>query len=472
MQQDFNYLRKTLEDVHPGLYMHQPREAMQRTMDSLYGLLNKPLHFFDYYKIIAYLLASVKCEHTIFNPYPGSIYSKQQAQWKVLPFQLYFLDNKAYVAVNRTTDASIHVGYEVLSINGHAADSVKRELFRYMQADANMESSKREELSSLNFNQLYYLFIERPDAYDVLFKTPDGRLVQKKYTQDLTSKASNDHAIKNPVNRQVFASSQARGKKDEEAPYRLELLPERFAAVLTIRTFMGEHEKILKLYKQFFDTLQQQHIRHLIIDLSYNGGGNHEMAAELLSYLVKTPVRFIESEHVITVNPAYFRLSNLPVEVKDNKDKYLKPEKDGRFYVKEETQPELALFRPKPNRFRGDLYFYVNGMTASAASTFAAVAQSNRLGVIVGEETAGCYSGGGSTNAVALTLPYSNIPVSLSMVYFQFATSGRDKDRGVIPDHPFHPSFNDLVAGAESWKDYILRLIPRTLSTTDSRTGQ
>src|ERR1700742_3929410 len=99
LHEDFSYLRKALEETHPGLYKHHSREEMQHIMDSLYGLLDRPMAFFDFYKIIAHLIAEVKCEHTYSSPY-GPDFNKVLTQWKLLPMQIEFMDPKAYVTVN------------------------------------------------------------------------------------------------------------------------------------------------------------------------------------------------------------------------------------------------------------------------------------------------------------------------------------------------------------------------------------
>ncbi len=105
------------------------------------------------------------------------------------------------------------------------------------------------------------------------------------------------------------------------------------------------------------------------------------------------------------------------------------------------------------------VFFYVNGGTSSAASTCAANAQSHTLATIVGDETAGSFAGGGSTNGLDLVLPNSKISAHTSIVYCKFNTTGRDKDRGVIPDHYFIPVFSEIINGNNSWKNFIYNLI-------------
>ena len=461
MQQDFNYLRNALEETHPGLYMHHTKEEMQYKMDSLYNLLDKPKSFFDFYKIIAYLIAEVKCEHTYCNPY-GADYRKNAFEWKLIPFQLFFLNGKAYMTVNRTTDTSIHFGDEVLTINQYPVDSIVQVIFRYLPADGNMESSKEVAISDLDFNLYYYLFIEQPSAYDIEFKNAQGQIFSRHFDTDLKLEGNKKAALKNPVNKSVLEQ----GKKNEKLKKntcRLEFAKDKSTAIITITEFGGDREKLFKLYDNFFTEIQKENPANLIINLAYNGGGDEEYACELLSYLIDKPTRFIESEYLINDDDSFFKISNLPADVKSNKYAFIDSAADGKIYAKGGTKYSLELktFDPKPNGFHGHVYFYVNGGTSSAASTFAGNAKSHHLGTIVGNETAGCYVGGGTTNGLDLTLPNSKINAHTSIVYCKFATTGGDKDRGVIPDHYFIPTLSELVNGNTSWKNFIYDLISK-----------
>ncbi|MEP7144210.1 MAG: S41 family peptidase [Ferruginibacter sp.] len=461
MQQDFNYLRKALEETHPGLYMHHSKQEMQYITDSLYKSLNKPLAFFDFYKVVAYLVAEIKCEHTYCNPY-GSKAQETLAEWKLIPLQLYFSGNKAYVAVNRSTDATVHIGDEVIFINSYPVDSVKHKLYSYIPADGNMEASKDVFLSSMSFNLSYYQFIERPDAFNITFKNKAGQTFVRRFDKDLSPEVSNANAVKNPSNKPIIEFGK-RNRINVTDPCRLELLKDKNTAILTMRSFGGNREKLFKKYERFFNTLQKEKLSNLIIDLSFNGGGDEEFAAELLSYLISKPTRFINEEYIINDSDFYLKQTNIPREALKNKAAFLEPMKNGKALAKEQTEftRELKLFEPKPNRFGGKVYFYINGGTSSAASTFAAVAQSNSLGTFIGEETAGSYAGGGTTNGLDLTLPNSGITTHTSIVYQSFATSGKNKDRGVIPDYPFIQAFENLVTTNDSWKIFILSLIEK-----------
>ncbi len=454
MEEDFNYLRNALEKTHPGLYMHHTKEEMQYKMDSLYALLNQPKPFFDFYKMIAYLIAEVKCEHTYCNPY-GDDYRQRAIQWKLIPFQLFFSKGKAYMGVNRTTDTSIHLGDEILTINHYPVDSIEHVIFKYLISDGNMESSKEVAMSNLSFNLWYYTFIEQPNAYDIEFKNALGQIFTRHFANDLKLAENNKLALRNPANKVVLEQDK-KYRKLKKNPCRLEFIKDKSIAKLTVTDFGGNREKLFKLYDNFFTQIQKEKPATLIIDVSYNGGGDEEYACQLLSYLIDTPTRFIESEYLINDDDSFFKISNLPADVKSNKYAFIDTVIDGKIYAKAQTKYSLELktFNPQPNGFHGHVFMYVNGGTSSAASSFAGNAKSHHLAKIIGNETAGCYVGGGTTNGLDLTLPNSKINAHTSIVYCKFATTGGDKDRGVIPDYYYIPTIAQLLDGKATWEGF------------------
>lgn len=454
MQEDFKYLRSMLETTHPGLYIHHTKESMQHKMDSLAAQLNQPVPFLDFYKKIAYLIAEVRCEHTYCNY--GKGFGELVNNVKLLPLQLYFLSGKAYVVVNGTKEKDIQLGDELLTINNYPIDSIRQVLHQYIPSDGYMLPSKDKQMSGMQFNIWYYLFIEQPEAYEVTVRTKNGQLVKKRYDQDLTLKKINSLAVKNPINKRILEVSK-QGEQKRANPLRLEWLEGGNTAVMTVQSFSVEKNKFLSTINGFFDSLAKKNTRLLLLDVSNNGGGDEELAAGLLSYFIQQPTRFMEREYLLTDSDSIFAISNIPEDARANKYDFIEPLKDGRSEVKiSKYSQELKMLEPRLNRFAGKVYVYVNGVTSSAASTFAGVMKSNKLGKIIGEETAGSFSGGGTVIGLDLVLPNSKIMAHTSIVYQVFATKGENGDRGVMPDYPYTPSLEELLDGDKGWRDYIL----------------
>lgn len=456
MKSDFRYLRTRLENTHPGLYARHPKERMQGIMDSLENTLEQTLPFSGFYKKIAFLIATVGCEHTYCNM--GKDWFNVAKTLHFLPFQLFLAGDKPFIIINGTADTTIRPGDEMVSINGKPVDSIRRALHKYMPSDGFMTVSKDYAMSSMAFGLLYNFFIERPDSYEIVVKTRTGALIRKRFSKDLSLERINQLAMKNPVNK-IVLNADAKGRELAKHQWRVEF-PETHTALLTVRTFGADKKVFKKDIDSLFAAIRKQQTDTLIINLMNNDGGEEELAAYVMSYLIDTPTRFMNAEYLITDHDSVLAASDAPKEVITNKYAFIEPLKNGRSYAKiSELARELELMQPQAHGYHGKVFLLVNGVTASAASTFAAVAQSNNRAFIIGQETSGSFTGGGAVLGLNLTLPYSGITAHTSLVFQEFATKGRDGNRGVIPDREFVPRFEDIVCGYDDWKQRILTLV-------------
>jgi len=455
MREDFAYLRHYLETTHPMLYIHHTPEAMKITMDSLAGTMDKPLPFLEFYKKIAYLVARVGCEHTSCGY--GEGFDKLMHSAGFFPFQLYFLPDKVQILLNLTLGEDIRSGDELLSISDYPIDSIRRVLYQYIPADGHIESAKDNQLSAMAFNIWYYLFIEQAKQFKISVRTREGKLINKTVAA-VTLKKLNEQAVKNPVNKQVLDMDQ-RLQAWRKEPLHLELLPESKAAVMSVLTFHADMTGFRNRLDSFFKVMAAGKTEKLIIDLAFNGGGEVELAADLLNYFITAPTSIVEYSYLLTDRDEVLKLASIPDEIRQSKYDYIEPLKDGKSYAKlSKYAGELKMLQPRADRFTGKVYLFVNGGTSSAASTFAAVMKSLGLATVVGQETIGTYAGGGTVIGLDLTLPNSKITAHTGLLYQRFRTSGGEPHRGVIPDVPYVLSFDDLFAADKPWRKFILEL--------------
>lgn len=146
-------------------------------------------------------------------------------------------------------------------------------------------------------------------------------------------------------------------------------------------------------------------INKLIVDLRYNTGGENANGKWLYSYLTDKPFQF-------------------------SSDMVSGPEWDY----------------PSAYNYQGDIIFLINGLSFSTTSNFAAIAKSYDRGVFIGQETGGAYYGGSSGEVYSLTLPNSNIRVSIPKDPSTNPVKEINiKDKGVIPDYTVNPSIKNMV---------------------------
>lgn len=466
MLSDFRYLRRALEETHPGLYRYHTREEMSRELDSVEGLLNRDMPFYTYYRLLAAMTADIRCAHT--GILPRRNLKRILAAGKGFPFATTYIDSHLYVTFNDTPDTVVKPGFEILSINGAPIDSITAILLRHLWSDGHIVSGKWRTLEDSYFALYYYLFVDQPDRFSVTCKRPTGEMLSVE--EDAVGFEDLDkNSAANPVNAAMIKIYGSRSRLNRAKPRRLEIYKEQDAAVMTIRTFgigkTGDEAavKMRDFLEKSFAEIRKNKIDNLIIDLRYNSGGWDNTGEVLFTYLIDTPTYYYRRFHTVTDSSAFLQLSSISKEELNNIKAELIPEKDGTFTVKEEYNKTLAMQYPQKDRFTGKVYFLVNGGSASSTGEFAAVAQSNRLGVFVGEETQGNYTGDNGGEFIPLVLPQTRIFVNIPLLYYDNAvTPPAQAGRGTIPDYVVPVNITDLLSGTDTQLNFVYGLIGKS----------
>jgi hypothetical protein len=466
MQSDCRYLRRALEETHPGLYRYHTREEMSHEMDSVEGLLNQDMSFYKYYRLLAALTADIRCAHTGIHPRWNIM--RVLASAKGFPYAIMYIDNHAYVTFNDTPDTVVKPGYEILSINGVAIDSITAILLRHLWSDGYIETGKWRTLEDAYFSLYYYLFVDQPDHFSITCKGPTGEMLSVE--EDAVAFEDLDkNSAANPVNAAMIKIYGPRSRLNRTKPWRLEFHKEHDAAVMTIRTFgTGKNgdeaaEKIHDFLEKSLIEIRKSKVNNLIIDLRYNPGGWDNEGEVLFTYLIDTPAYYYRRVHAVTDSSEFLQLSSISKEELKNIKEELIPEKDGTFTVREKYNKTLAKQYPQKDRFAGKVYFLVNGGSASSAGEFSAVAQSNRLGVFVGEETQGNYTGDNGGEFIPLILPQTRIFVNIPLLYYDNAVvPPAQVGRGAIPDYIVPINLKDLLSGTDTQLNFVYDLIRKS----------
>ena len=467
MQADFRYLRRMLEETHPGLYRYTSKAGMQAKLDSIDRSLNQPLPFYAFFKIVSALLADIHCAHT--HTLPQKNWREQfSGTLNTIPFFMLPVQKRSYILFNGTTNQTIKPGFELLSINGQSLESIRQQLYRYHWDDGYIESSKIQVMRGQLFALFYYWYISQPDTYHLTFRNLTGDMIRidapaKPFGTSLTV------MMKNPVNKQMLAWY---NRKKPKHPWRL-YFPDSVAhtAFLRFDEFGGEGAKngqqAIQSFQHFMNKamkqLEKRQIQNLIIDVRGNTGGWDSQGIELFTYLMKTDsaVPYYARQHSVTDSSEFLQFSDLSEADRKNVKNELIPEPDGTFTLKQGSDSrEPQRYAPKPNRFRGQVYILMNGESASTASEFLAVAHANKVGVFVGVESGGAYEGGNGSSFINLTLPKTGIKVTTPLVYYDNAVpEPKQKGRGTMPDYYVPITIDDILHHTDSQLDVVIKLI-------------
>lgn len=455
MQEDLQYLRKVMEEVHPGLYRYTPKPDMDRRLDSFYQQVTGPLPYYSFFNQVSSLVAGVRCAHT--HALPGPDWEAHfMANAKLIPFSTHIIDDHLYVSVNLTTDTTIKPGYEIETINGERLPQIFRTIYDRTWSDGYNKTSKTQRFNTGHFSLLYYMLVARPDSFTVQARDRAGRAVTVTYPA-MTPAEGRKYFRQNPVNKEIVRLYVDRKRED----LKLDIRKDLNAGILTIRSFGGSAAKKLgNFLPKAMKEITQKKIGHLVIDLRYNGGGWDSAGVLLFTWLIHEPSKYYLRQHTVSDSSSYYKLSDLSPEDLANAKNELVREPDGTFSIKAQYAAGLPLQYPVKQPYAGKLYFLMNGGSASTTAEFLSAARAHQLGTFIGEEAGGNYEGGNGGSFIPLYLPNSKIKVTIPIVYYDNYTKPPVvKGHGVLPDHAVPDDLDNIFRGVDTQLEYVLQLI-------------
>ena len=400
LKSDFHFLRTKLETVHPALYRYTPKDQMDRLFDSLEQAVSEPLTEQEFLSLIQLLSEKIGDGHTMFLPGKQlSEYDKNEARF--FPFSASWLENKLIITQNLSADTSIPVGTEILRINGIETKNFMPGLIQRQIRDGYNLTYPYWILSKY-FASYYSFAYGRPPEFVIELKT--DAIKMKKIIQAL------------PI-AEMQANQRTRYKhRHTSMGIQLDTISRSSTQLVRINSFdpdeyeMAGQSDYKKVLEDLFLRLKKDSIRHLILDLRDNQGGEFGPVRKLLSYLIEKPCPFLVG---------------------------------GR---------EAALIQPDRNYFTGQIIILMNGGSFSATSILIATLQREHHVILIGEETGGNkYEISGDPKLYVLPSTHLHCMISTRNYLIQ---SGINEGHGVLPDDRIQPTIDDLATG----KDAVLAI--------------
>lgn len=412
LQADLKFVRKTLEDTHPNLYLYTPKEKFDSFFDSLYKCIVKPLSEMEFYNLVTLINAKVKDGHTMFLPSEEALdYYNQKC--KFFPFYIAILNNRLYVNMNCSADTLIKEGNEIVSINGINAKDILQELLARQIRDGYNQTYPVWILTTY-FKEYFGFSFGHPDVFSVTYRTKNSGTTTA--TINALSKDSIKYYRESKYLKRVTTGKEKRG-------IALQLHKQRGIATLTIKSF--DDDVLNSIYKQNFDStiqaiftqIHNAQIQNLILDIRNNQGGDFEPGELLLSYLLRQPITYLPGSK------------------------------------------EKVMIIPKKNSFKGNLYILINGGSFSNTGIVSSYLELAHRGTFIGEEAAGnktIISG----SAVDTSLPNTRITLEVSTEKYKIR-NGYNSGQGVVPAYHTTYTIDEVITDRDLDNELALQMILR-----------
>ena len=478
LKSDVDFTYKKLKQLHPFLYGFISKEDLDHKFDSIKNSLKTPLKPLEFYKKISPIVAAVKQGHMIVYPPMKRLSTKESKALEekgIGPFsqiELGFNDNKLYVLKNKSTDSTIHVGSQLISVDNIKVTDIIQEHNKYFTSDGFNTTFKP---TYYNTRLANYFVVDHgiKDSLLYAFKYNDSieNHLIKRYKKE-ESKDDSTVVVKAPKIKVDREKTKALKRKNRIQGYdatagnytrNIEFRGQDSSTVIIkIRGFKNRAYK--KFYKESFTKIKNYKTKNLILDLRDNGGGRLSEINYLYSFLADTSYVLLEKSKVVSRSSAAIGsyLSNAPLVVQVAKTILFpftytisllttKKDKDGSFYqkiyTKEQEVDELA--------FKGKLYVLINGGSFSASSILSATLKGTSRATFVGEETGGNFNGTVAGIIPIIKLPHSDLKIRMGLMHVIPHQQTTVEGHGIYPDKEIEMTMDDVINQKDPQLEWI-----------------
>ena len=264
LQEDFKLFRKILEDAHPSLYWYTSRDSLNYYFDNGYNRITDSMTEPQFRTLLSYVISKINCGHTSIRfskKYARYIDSSRLPQF---PLAIKFWDDTAVVFANiNRHDSLLTRGTIINSINGLPINTIRDSLFQFMVTDGYSINHKCQTLSNIgNFGSLYQAVFGNTKTFQIGYTDSTG---QAKQTNIGLYDLRKDTAFRRFFRSSVKLTRKERRRNGLSNVRNIQIDTVGKTAFMTVTTFSNGN-KLRAFFRESFRTLQENNIKHLIID--------------------------------------------------------------------------------------------------------------------------------------------------------------------------------------------------------------
>ena len=457
---DLELARNALEAIHPGYDRYTERQTLDRIWDSIERDAENGMDRGELYLQLSLLLAQIRCDHTKAE-LPQDMEKARYSSRVYLPFRFKLFDDRMFVETSAIPE--LERGDEVLSIDTAPVEQWLSLVYPLVPVDGDSDHVKPSVVeygtefmggALDHFGPFLAPDIDMPARVQLLVSSPAGEVRQIE-TQRIDYEAY------------LALSGEKRYSRNFKDAIRFETLGDD-AAYLAVDTFVNYREPVdpVARLRPYFEQLETERRRKLIVDLRKNGGGSNDAQTALMRYLIDKPVTQVEGvlTRINSIDPAIRpHISTWDQALLNPDPLWFEPADDGfyRFVAGAPPSPD----EPLPHAFSGEVVILTGPVNASGVTHMLATLANHGGFTFVGETTGGAPTGATANVIFFLTLPESGIrvrvPVQRTLIADRENLPQRD---GIAPDVPVVQTAEDFFAGVDRTLDVAketLGLLPQ-----------
>lgn len=462
VEEDIKILKRVIQYIHPNIYKYRDSLDLQQDFKILEEEMLANPNITNIYKALSKFSANIKCSHTFTNPWNQGRNMEKAAFYQPdkIPFTFHRIEKRLFIDKNASRNEKLEKGLEILSINGTPTDEIMTKLAQYTTSDGNNYEKKLERLT-VDGTEKFALF-------DIFYPLEFG------------SNSELHLELKNHGNGNVFTTSVNTVSKTNRSyvltkrygPLETSLkdgwkfeIKNNTTAYLKMSSFAVQRGVFdwKGFLKNSFRQLNQKGIKHLIIDIRGNEGGQGEVAEYILERLIQAPLN-------IPAMSSTTRYQSIPNDIKKHINTWSKFPYDfhnktsvigqSRYQLKDKYSAGGKTYKPLKDGYKGKTYLMTDASNSSATHLMAMYAKQIDRITLVGQETGGNQKGTNGSYMFFLKLPNSGVEIDIPVIGMNaIQDNERVYDGGVTPDIVVNKSVIDFSTGRDTELNQILELI-------------
>ncbi|HEY0065344.1 MAG TPA: S41 family peptidase [Telluria sp.] len=452
---DAGILVQAMNTLHPALDKYRTPAEVKASMERFQARAAAARNAGEMYLAATELAAAVRCGHTWTNVLNQQGPARRQILESADKLPLIFTLVEGRWLVLGSAHPGIVAGDEIVTIDGRNAAQVVSMMMPYLRADGSSDGKRLRQLghdrSDYSMMDIVWPLLSPPAGGSYKLELRNSQGATRKAVAKAVTLEARDAAL----------ASQVVPGRSENWTFRID----GDRAVMTLPTFSVQRSKFnwQKFFAESFDELKRKQVKHLVIDIRDNEGGDGALALDLLSYLVKAPATYVADQSVTTYEKVPEKLSGYLdtwdtgfYDRSGNVDKIAEGPQAGRFRFRPKAN-KVSDITPRNARFTGKTWLLVGPENSSATFALAKLAKELGVATLVGQVTGGNQRGLNGGQLAWVNLPNSGVAVDIPLLAQSYTAS--TPDAGIAPDILVERHFAARMAGQDQEMDAVAHAI-------------